>query len=79
MKTVEMRMTPKDYEGVHTSRGNQLKWQQDGYWYKADQFGYEGVAETVVSLFLKVVKKKTIRDAEAEIFMKRIRNSPAMN
>ncbi len=55
MKTVEMRMMPKDYEGMHTSKGNQLKWQQDGYWYKADQFGYEGVAETVVSLFLKLV------------------------
>ena len=54
MKTYEMRTQPKEYERVHTSKGNQLKWRQDGYWYKADQFGYEGVAETVVSLFLKL-------------------------
>lgn len=53
MKIYEMRTPPKDYEGIHTSKGNQLKWHQDGYWYKADQFGYEGVAETVVSSFLK--------------------------
>ena len=41
-----------DYSEVHTSKGNQLKWRQDGYWYKADQFGYEGIAEYVVTHFL---------------------------
>ena len=25
----------------HTSKGNQLKWKCDGYWYKADHMGYE--------------------------------------
>ena len=33
----------------HTSKGNQLKWKCDGYWYKADHMGYEGLAETIVS------------------------------
>ena len=28
----------------HTSKGNQLKWKCDGYWYKADHMGYEGLA-----------------------------------
>ncbi|MBD5529969.1 MAG: hypothetical protein HDR02_16455 [Lachnospiraceae bacterium] len=37
----------------HTSRGNQLKWFQDGWWYKADAFGYEGLAETMVTRLLR--------------------------
>ena len=36
----------------HSSKGNQLKWEVDGYWYKADAFGYESLAETVVSHLL---------------------------
>ena len=29
-----------------------MKWFQDGYWYKADQFGYESLAEVVTSHLL---------------------------
>lgn len=36
----------------HTSKGNQLKWKCDRYWYKADHMGYEGLAETIVSALL---------------------------
>ena len=36
----------------HTSKGNQLKWKCDGYWYKADHMGYEGLAETIASALL---------------------------
>ena len=28
-----------------SSKGNQLKWKNGGYWYKADAAGYEGLAE----------------------------------
>lgn len=28
----------------HSSKGNQLKWEKDGIWYKADYAGYEGLA-----------------------------------
>ena len=35
-----------------TSKGNQKKWYQDGYWYKANQFGYEGIAEALCSELL---------------------------
>ena len=28
-----------------SSKGNQLKWKNDGKWYKADYTGYEGLAE----------------------------------
>lgn len=36
-----------------SSKGNQLKWEQDGVWYKADYAGYEGLAECVVCHMLK--------------------------
>lgn len=32
-----------------SSKGNQLKWEKGGIWYKADYAGYEGLAEYVVS------------------------------
>ena len=32
--------------------GEDMKWLQDGYWYKADQFGYESLAEVVASHLL---------------------------
>lgn len=33
----------------HSSKGNQLKWEKDDLWYKADYTGYEGLAEYIVS------------------------------
>ncbi|MBO5544019.1 MAG: hypothetical protein J5949_05245 [Oscillospiraceae bacterium] len=36
-----------------SSKGNQEKWQAEGRWYKLDQFGYEGLAETVISRLLE--------------------------
>ena len=36
-----------------SSKGNQEKWREGGRWYKLDQFGYEGLAETVVSRLLE--------------------------
>ena len=36
-----------------SSKGNQEKWQDGGIWYKLDQFGYEGLAETVISRLLE--------------------------
>ncbi|SCW31085.1 hypothetical protein SAMN02910456_00464 [Ruminococcaceae bacterium YRB3002] len=35
-----------------SSKGNQLKWMKDGVWYKADNLGYEGLSEYVVSRLL---------------------------
>lgn len=37
----------------HSSKGNQMKWQDDSTWYKADYMGYEGLSETVVSRLLQ--------------------------
>lgn len=38
-----------------SSKGNQEKWRDPeiNRWYKLDQFGYEGLAETMVSLLLE--------------------------
>ncbi|MCF0127191.1 MAG: hypothetical protein HUJ70_01420 [Pseudobutyrivibrio sp.] len=36
-----------------SSKGNQLKWNNEGFWYKADYSGYEGLAEYMVSGLLK--------------------------
>lgn len=36
-----------------SSKGNQEKWQENGRWYKLDQFGYEGLAETMISRLLE--------------------------
>lgn len=36
-----------------SSKGNQLKWNNSGVWYKADSAGYEGLAEYVVSHLLE--------------------------
>lgn len=35
-----------------SSKGNQMKFERDGFWYKTDYLGYEGLAEYVVSLLL---------------------------
>ncbi len=36
-----------------SSKGNQLKFERDGIWYKADNLGYEGLSECVVSALLR--------------------------
>ena len=35
-----------------SSKGNQLKWENEGTWYKADYTGYEGLTEYVISHLL---------------------------
>lgn len=37
----------------HSSKGNQLKWKDGEWWYKADQMGYEGMAEVITSHLLQ--------------------------
>ena len=44
-----------------SSKGNQLKWESGGLWYKADYTGYEGLAEYVISHLLM---KSTLRQEE---------------
>jgi len=60
MLQVEMKQDDLKLGVGHSSKGNQMKWFQDGYWYKADQFGYESLAEVVTS---KLLKKSSARNA----------------
>ncbi|MBO7451530.1 MAG: hypothetical protein J6U54_14285 [Clostridiales bacterium] len=41
-----------DKIALTSSKGNQEKWFENGRWYKLDQFGYEGLSETVISSHL---------------------------
>lgn len=58
----EITITGKNIETGegHSSKGNQLKWEQDGWWYKADAFGYESLAEVIVS---RLLAQSNISDA----------------
>ncbi len=44
-----------------SSKGNQLKWENEGVWYKADYTGYEGLSEYMISHLLK---KSTLAEDE---------------
>jgi hypothetical protein len=35
-----------------SSKGNQMKWYKDGFWLKANRWGYEGIAECATSIVL---------------------------
>ena len=51
-----------------SSKGNQLKWFYNGYWYKADNNGYEGLSEYVTSKLLtrSSLKSREFVDYEPE-------------
>lgn len=53
MQTIKLTTEVIETGASHTSKGNQLKWEQDGWWYKADAFGFESLAEVVVSQLLE--------------------------
>lgn len=60
MLHVEMKQDNLKIGYGHSSKGNQMKWMQEDFWYKADQFGYESLAEVVTSHLLK---ESSITDA----------------
>jgi hypothetical protein len=50
----------KDFDR-QSSKGNQLKWEYNGAWYKADYAGYEGLAEFIIS---KLLQKSSLASGE---------------
>ena len=50
-----IELSRSDYinPGRPSSKGNQMKFERDGYWYKTDYLGYEGLAEFAVSELLR--------------------------
>ena len=59
-------------EGVaYSSKGNQLKWNIDDTWYKADGLGYEGLSEVVSSAFFELSNiKDSFQEQTLDIFVK---------
>ena len=55
-----VRLDEKELRTVahQSSKGNQLKWEAGGMWYKADYMGYEGLAEYMVSGLLSYSNMK---------------------
>ena len=49
---MSIRLTTGSRIAETSSKGNQEKWLADGRWYKLDLFGYEGLAEAVISALL---------------------------
>ena len=52
MESIDLNKIPVQETEGHTSKGNQLKWENAGIWYKADYTGYEGLAEYMISHLL---------------------------
>ncbi len=54
-----------------SSKGNQLKFERDGIWYKADYLGYEGLVEYSVSKLLGCsdLKKEEYVDYETDVIV----------
>lgn len=50
---MSIKLTTGDRIAETSSKGNQEKWWEKGRWYKLDLFGYEGLAETVISTLLR--------------------------
>lgn len=44
------------YQLISTSKGNQAKWYKDRFYIKADELGYEGLAEVIVSTLCKCIQ-----------------------
>ena len=58
---VELFETELMDDGRRSSKGNQLKWESGGIWFKADYLGYEGLSEFVISSLLE---KSSLEEAE---------------
>ena len=56
-----IKLATNDKIAETSSKGNQEKWLEDGYWYKLDQFGYEALAEVMTSKLLEFsnIEKET--------------------
>lgn len=52
MEEIGLGMKPQETGTFHSSKGNQMKWFWEGFWYKADGLGYESLSEVVCSRIL---------------------------
>lgn len=52
-KNIKVHLVTNEKVAETSSKGNQEKWLDRNVWYKLDQFGYEALAETLVSHLLE--------------------------
>lgn len=52
-KNIKVHLVTNEKVAETSSKGNQEKWLDRNVWYKLDQFGYEALAETLVSRLLE--------------------------
>lgn len=50
---------------MHSSKGNQLKWERENIWYKVDYTGYEGLSEYIIS---NLLLKSTLNSSEFVVY-----------
>ena len=50
---ISVRLVSDEKIAETSSKGNQEKWQENGRWYKLDQYGYEALSETAISALLE--------------------------
>lgn len=62
---IELFDKDKRDENRKSSKGNQLKFERHGVWYKADYTGYEGMSEVVVSHLLR---KSSLKENEFVVY-----------
>lgn len=53
MREIRLKEEERAFCEGKTSKGNQWKWKQGDYWYKADFMGYESLSEVLVSGLLQ--------------------------
>ena len=58
---MSLKIPPKKLQIRQSSKGNQLKWENKGVWYKADYTGYEGLSEYLIS---NLLCRSTLHEAE---------------
>ena len=59
MQVIEIDNKISPLQTIHSSKGNQLKWNLGDTWVKADSLGYEGLAEVLAS---KLLERSTVNN-----------------
>ena len=62
---IELFQQNEKLQNRNSSKGNQLKWENDGIWYKADYTGYEGLSEYMIS---QLLSQSTLKEKEFVLY-----------
>ena len=74
---IQMQEQDRRVPDRKSSKGNQLKFERDGIWYKADYMGYEGLAEFVITQSPSKLSSKNVNLERADIAVRLFFSSSA--